>query len=354
MSQFITLRSLRAFMALCTLFIVFTASAAPPTSRLSYAQQCAGEMGAIATFNCLDGQIIPITKNGQPVSVRSPGEQCDNPVQLGLGGDSQCVPYSRFLRIGTRPPDVETVVICRKYPEDDKGPSDAMFSDIAVVQHNKRTGNTCFFQSKLHQHLDGTSVPSPQENSTNASKYWLEPGSEGPGNIRCTQCHDADPFIWSKYIVQVADPTRNWNPLGKWHSNYLDLFGRTVKTFKPINNKCATCHRISSQSCRRDDLGAGHVSVRELADKRQMPPDFSGTDGEWRGLFEAAVNEIFDCCDNPSASNCATVDQQGERVPPPRRLPVCKSGPPRPEQCCGANTRNGCDGQCWPANSPCP
>jgi len=118
-------------------------------------------MGAIPTFNCMTGTIIPITKNGQPVTSRTQGEDCENPVQLAIGS-SQCVPYSRFLRIPTGNPNVETTVICRKYEEDDHGPSDNKFTDIAAIQHNKATGNTCFFQSKLYQHLEGTAVPSPQ------------------------------------------------------------------------------------------------------------------------------------------------------------------------------------------------
>ena len=267
-------------LALCaTAYFIFSIAHAAPSSRLVYAQQCAAEMGQIPSFNCMEGAVIPITKNGNTLSIATPGEDCDNPVQLGLGV-SQCVPYSRFLRVNTGNPNVETVVVCRKYKENDNGPNDSKFTDIAVIQHNKGTGNTCFFQSDLHKNLDGTSVPSPQENSANASRYWLEPSSVGPGGITCTSCHDADPFIWSKYITQIAN-INNWNPLGKWNSNYQDLFGQTVKTFKPDNNKCTACHRIGSNTCNRSDLGGGHVSVKEVENKLWMPPGFSGSSAEW-------------------------------------------------------------------------
>jgi hypothetical protein len=279
-----------------------------PQSRLDYAQQCAKEMGPIPTFNCMKGDVIPITKNGQPVTQARSGEDCDNPVQLGIGS-SQCVPFSRFLRIPTSKPTVETVVICRKYEEDDHGPLDTAFTDIALVQHNRATGNTCFFQSNLEQHLDGTSVPSPQANTARASNYWLEPS--GVNRIHCTTCHDADPFVWSKYVTQVANPT-NWNALGLWNSNYQGLFGQTVKTFRPANNTCTTCHRVGSVRCNRSDIGDGHVSVREVADKLWMPPGFSGTQQEWDSVYKNAVSEIYDCCDNPSAPNCNAKEAKEE------------------------------------------
>src|ERR1700730_13870357 len=246
--------------------VLFAASVAHagPKSRLAYAQQCAAEMGTVPSLNCMQGVIIPITKNGVPLSRPSAGEDCDKPIQLGLTGASQCVPYSRFIRLNTGDPNVETVAICRKYAEDASGGlNDPHFTDVAMIQHNKRTGNTCYYQSHLHQHLDGRRVPSPQEDSSAANSFWLEPRPGGPDGITCTNCHDADPFIWSPYIVQkgVADPS-NWDPLGPWNSNFQDLFGSTTKTFRPHKpdhpdqlNGCVLCHRIGNKTCGRKDVG---------------------------------------------------------------------------------------------------
>ena len=287
-----------------------------PASRLAYAQACEAEMGRTPGFNCMNGAVIPITKNGVAVTSRTNGDDCDNPVQLGLANDNQCVPFSRFLRLDTGNPNVETAVICRKYDEDDNGAADTHFTDIAVVQHNKVTGNTCFYQSRIGAHLDGTSAPSPQENSTNASNFWLEPaisqrtGRMGPGTVQCTMCHDADPFIWSKYIIQVAN-TGNWNALGSWNSNFQDMFGLTVKTFRPSNNTCVTCHRIGSETSNSNDGGGGHVSVREVSDKHWMPPGFAGSDSDWLQLSGTAVQELYKCFDDPAQANCRTIDQDG-------------------------------------------
>ena len=141
----------------CTLGGVATAQ-----NRAQYAAQCAAEMGTIPAFNCLDGVVLPITVNG--VEQSQPVTACDNPVQLGLGGNGQCVPFSRLLRLPTNNPATEAVAICRKYNASN-GPGDPIFADIAVIQHNKATGRTCFFQSPIQAGLDGRTVPSPSATS---------------------------------------------------------------------------------------------------------------------------------------------------------------------------------------------
>src|SRR5512133_1400691 len=141
------------------MFSLGTGSAAPP-DRAAYAAQCAAEMGKIPGFNCLNGQLLDITVNG--VSQSQLVDNCDKPVELGLGGGSQCVPFSRLLAIDTGKPNVTTIAICRKYFAS-TGPNDSRFADIAMIQHNKASGRTCFFQSKLEANLDGRTVPSPSD-----------------------------------------------------------------------------------------------------------------------------------------------------------------------------------------------
>jgi hypothetical protein len=286
-----------------------SAQAGPPASRLAYAQQCAAEMGTIPQFDCMEGEIIPITVGGSAVSVAVP--VCDKPVQLGGVGSNGCVPFSRFVRLNTGNPNVETVAICRKYAGDPDGDTDPFFSDIAMIQHNRATGNTCYYQSHLEVPLDGTTVPSPQSNSAAASTYWLEPQSSGPGGIRCTSCHDADPFIWSQYIDQVAD-TGNWNACGKWNSNFQDAFGEPVSVLRPQGNACMSCHhRFGSETCASGNSGDGHVSVQEVAAKHWMPIGFGGSDEAWMASWQAAVDEVFSCCANPGQSHCNTAVADG-------------------------------------------
>jgi len=278
-----------------------SAAHAGPSIRLAYAQQCAAQMGKIPAFNCMKGTIIPITRKG--VAQTQPVASCDKPVQLGTPG-GPCVPFSRFQRLSTGNPNVETAVICRKYHASN-GPNDATFHDIAVIQHHKGTGETCFFQSPPDEARNGSNVPSPQESSANASHYWLEPiPFFGPGGITCTNCHDADPFVWSPYIAQVADISK-WDPLGKWSSNSHNLFGHTVSTFKPQNNSCATCHRIGSRTCQ---VG-GAISTHEYSDQLLMPVGFSGTAKQWHTQFDGPLTMLDLCCFGfAPASTCGTKD----------------------------------------------
>jgi hypothetical protein len=53
-----------------------------------------------------------------------------------------------------------------------------------------------------------------------------------------------------------------------------------------------------------------------VADKRWMQPGFTGTTQQWQSQYGAAVEEPYDCCDNPSQAKCNTVDQKGEAIAP--------------------------------------
>jgi hypothetical protein len=300
-----------AVTAFCLIFP--TAVGAGPSSRLEYAQKCAAEMGPVPAFNCLDGQLIPITKHG--IAQSSPSNECDKPVQLGLSTSGQCIPFARLLRLPTSDPDVETVAICRKY-HGSSGPDDPIFHDIAVIQHNRATGNTCFFQAPvpLETPVDGRVVPSPQADTGEARSYWLEPTGGGPGGIDCTQCHDADPFIWSPYVAQVADLSK-WDPLGKWSANFQGLFPSAPRTFSPSGNACAACHRIGSNTCET------FVKYYTIGPKRQathpdefwMPPGFSSTPEAWHSQFDGAMNQITRCCTSggqPAECNTLVAEEQ--------------------------------------------
>jgi hypothetical protein len=281
------------------------APGASAMTRLEHAQQCAAEMGTIPGFNCMDGQTIPITVNG--VAQTQPVAACDKPVQLGLVEEGQCVPYARFLRLSTGVSTVETVAICRKYHKS-TGPDDATFHDIAMIQHNKATGHTCYFQSPVDVPHNGLTVPSPSDSSAQASTYWLEPPSVAI--IHCTGCHSADPFIWSPYVIQVADPT-HWNPLGKWDSNFLNLFGTAAQTFKPTGNLCTSCHRMGSGN----DCGGFMLSYtvgpksNTTAPQNEfwMPPNFGTNAAAWHSTFDTSFDQLKRCCSTPSLPECNTV-----------------------------------------------
>ena len=285
-------------------------------TRAEYAAACAAEMGAVPPFNCMQGDIIPIKVNG--ASTTTPVNSCDAPVQLG-GPDTPCMPLARLLRLNSGVSTVETVAICRKYhassgSTDAQRQADSNFHDIAVIQHNKATGNTCFFQSHVDPSpaLNGSSVPAPGDPSAQGDTYWLPPASVG--SIQCIGCHSADPFIWSPYVAQVADLSK-WDPNGNWNSNFQNVFGKVTKTFKPTGNACVSCHRIGwhpSSQCSfvhryTVDAKASSTHPSEF----WMPPG-----GAWSNTFQTALDQIDRCCGDPSRSECNTQVADSPDGPP--------------------------------------
>ena len=297
-----------ALAMLASLLVLVTppAGAAPP-NRADYADQCAAEMGTIPGFNCLDGELLDITVNGVSQSQPTASGNCDKPVQLGLAGN-QCVPFSRLLRIDTGKPSVTTIAICGKYFAS-SGPQDQRFDDIAMIQHNKATGRTCFFQSKLESNLDGRSVPSPSDRTAAGSNYWLENTNGGPNGIPCSSCHAADPFIWSTFVAQKADLSK-WDPLGKYDSNFAGLFGAYGKVFSPAGNACTSCHRFGKGPA--NDLACnsfptrytGHLPDATNPAEFVMPPGFGTNASAWHASFDTAFAQIQRCCANPDLAEC--------------------------------------------------
>lgn len=303
----LTIGSMIGFAALLAVVHGAPTRAAPP-DRATYAAQCAADMGKIPGFNCMDGALLDITVNG--VSQTGLVPNCDKPVQLGLGGGSQCVPFSRLLMLNTGNPNTTTVAICRKYFAS-TGPDDTRFDDIAMIQHNKASGRTCFFQSKLEASLNGTTVPSPQDTTPQAAAYWLDNTTGGPNGITCTNCHAADPFIWSSFVLQKADLSK-WDPLGKYDSNFAGLFGQYSKIFQPNNNGCTTCHRFgrgptADTACNSFPTRyAGALPNATHPSDFMMPPGFGGSAASWHTTYDNNFAQVLRCCSNPDLAECRT------------------------------------------------
>ncbi|HEY8024679.1 MAG TPA: hypothetical protein VIF60_08950 [Burkholderiaceae bacterium] len=299
--------------AVVVLLVLFQCgmAAADPPDRPTYAAQCAAEMGKIEKFNCMDGDLLDITVNG--VSQTKIVPKCDKPVQLGLSPeDGQCVPFSRLQLINTGNPNVTTEAICRKYHlHGTDGAKNTIFDDIAVIQHNKTSGRTCFFQSQIEVDLDGTSVPSPSDNTSVANSYWLD--TPAVSNIHCSSCHAADPFIWSTFIAQKADLSK-WNPEGKYDSNFANLFGAPSKVFKPTGNTCIGCHRFGRGPAH--DFACNELPQRYTGNlpNATHPHDFlmplpitansTAAASAWHASHDASVAQIEKCCADPDLAEC--------------------------------------------------
>jgi hypothetical protein len=117
---------------------------------VEYGKICAERLGPIPPFSCLDDElfkVMPITQtnNGQTIEPDKAVANCDNPIYLPTG-TGFCKPWARIGRIKTGP-DTRAAIVCRRYWSPDyppiQGKDDPVFNDVAIIQHNSRTGETC-------------------------------------------------------------------------------------------------------------------------------------------------------------------------------------------------------------------
>jgi hypothetical protein len=134
------------------------------------------------------------TSNGVPVSNPTSANfdgatgKCDRPNML----NQQCDPGSKF-QVLFNDPNALVVAHCRA-----RGSAAGNFKDIAVIQYNKTSGATCFYQNTLVT-MSGV-MPAPSSGDTSR---WLSPNANLAGDP-CVNCHDDGPIIRSPYLTQIT------------------------------------------------------------------------------------------------------------------------------------------------------
>jgi hypothetical protein len=332
------------------------------SATLQYGKRCAEKLGPLPPFSCLDGKIIPVTVNGR--EVHEAVEKCDKPIYLGVGSGGRCKPNARLGRVDSGNPNVDTVFICRRY-QNVTNSQQPGFSDVAIVQHHRVTGETCFFQALGSEDLYGKRVPPPNEvrvpesvraehpDAADANDFWIAPS--GMSNIQCVRCHDSDPFIHTPYVDQVfldaekkiqmvpEDPFGQYKVIGTEFgtSNWPETFA--VKSTSAVNGNCTTCHRIGSQStCQEfagDSVGSGAAVrsqiepyktewAKEWRNARWMAPhELYANQGQWNHFVLPSATEQMRCCSlvnarrssinsTLSASAIAEIESRGCKIEP--------------------------------------
>lgn len=294
---------------------------------INYGKICGQRLGNLPAFDCRDGQLIPIKQNGVeiPFGKSKSQQKCDAPAYLGLGEHGQCVPYARVGRLDTGNANVDTVYVCRRYKMGDSAdaqgniknpwPADkAWHNDVAVIQHDRVSGETCWFQAlsgfqQNERPLSTWRVPPPseqelpadvvQKNTTlppleramAAKDFWILPSAPRTvdSGFACIKCHDSDPFMLSPYVAQVTKPINGveqyvipcdpakagqtqkrlckvdggqgkYSNLSKFHQppEWRHSFGVAPKD--PAAKECVSCHRIGTintcETWARDSTGA--------------------------------------------------------------------------------------------------
>ncbi len=350
----------------------------------AHAQHCAERLGAIRPFSCFDGEIMPIKVNGAEIQPYLSQQQaaaydfgtgtsqlrCDKPALLGLGNQGHCIPYARVGRLktyredGSEHPDVDTVFTCRRYVarlgqstyagQVFDGSEHPLFEDIAVIQHNRVSGETCFFQMLKPgaAPIDGRRIPPPTEvalppggpsYAVPAASFWLGPDDTAAKG--CNKCHDSDPWMHSPYIDQVRGP--DGGPIvpagafGSGRGGKYSVIGRrgfynwerskaisSTVTTDTEGKSCTQCHNVGNiNSCAQwSQQSAGTVygpnltttGANDFHHRYWMPPAeaaLQNYNGWANAGWKRAAERLQACCTNPAAAGCASTPIMTQ--PPP-------------------------------------
>ena len=205
-------QTLRVGVPLLIILAVMIGRAGIADELQDYAEECHRATGTtVPDFDCDHGQEVP----GQGSVFSGPrtgrSETCDAPNRL----NKQCDPGSKF-QVLTRTDDAYVVAHCRH----ENGGS-GMYGDVAVIQHNRKNGATCFYQiigDQLHGDVaagssayipPGSTAPSPEptpvkspSNGLPPKTFWLSP-SATVALDHCGGYYDNGPLIRSPYINGV-------------------------------------------------------------------------------------------------------------------------------------------------------
>lgn len=226
---------LHKVLVLC-LLVAASTSAYAGEALEDFAKKCDLAIGpTVHDFVCDNGTEVPYTHPN--------GSACDRPNVL----NHECDPGSRF-QVLTNDANAYVVAHCRKRREDP-----GKYSDIAVIQHNKVNGATCFYQGALHLSHDGI-VKAPSKGVGNPA-FWLTPTEIATSGFPCASCHDNGPIIRSPYLAQVKGA--DGKPLLPGAGDMLfnrdpqpySFVGEDFASWKAYKvevsgNLCNSCHRL--------------------------------------------------------------------------------------------------------------
>jgi hypothetical protein len=247
------------------LFSVMFNTTATADPLQDFAQQCDAAIGiSVSDFVCDAGTLVPDT---HPVQ-----NSCDRPDQL----NQDCDPGSHF-QVLANTPNAFVVGHCRK-----RGNAAGRFGDIAVIQHNRISGATCFYQA-LQSNLDGN-VKAPSKGG--GTYPWLSPASTAA--IGCAGCHDNGAVIRSPYLSQIqgidqlpgaGDSSFNRNQ----PYSFVGADFTNWKTYRVQveGNQCIGCHRLGVNNVRSGQGTARDFAIRATAPSQQNKNPHSASSPMW-------------------------------------------------------------------------
>jgi len=314
--------------------------------------------GVIQDIEGKDGNKNPDAKKIPPL--------CDRPAWLELGSTSGGCYGNSYLQVINFKEDVKAALLCRhkkKWSDTDR------FPDVAMIVHNNKNGETCWFQtddSDGHE-VDGKKVPSPLTDK--ADKFWMSPTETAA--VQCVRCHDNGPWMNSRWIndnllglkgkgtpgdpLKPNDYTSFEHPLEDDHGPYTSHGPGFDKWNPPVyvtvarsglagkeDKTCTACHHIASagvtsdgkneyRNCSKLKSWIAYTTGTEYAPNTNaagmdfsianwMPADHieQGVDTlkAWTAKYQAHINEIVACCTAKGFSNnCEAAKSSGNPHP---------------------------------------
>jgi hypothetical protein len=269
----------------------------------SFAHQCDQAIGlTVPDFYCDDGTLVPTTHLVHDV--------CDRPDQL----DQDCDPGSRFQVLANNV-DAYVVAHCRKR-EEVQNPG--KYGDIAVIQHNKTNGATCFYQGALDLSHNGN-VMAPSKGEGNPA-FWMTPTAIANSPFPCVSCHDNGPIIRSPYLSQITGPNRLPGAGDNMfnHDQPYSFVGSDFTSWKAYKveitgNMCNGCHRLGV-----NNAGGGGTArdfgIRATAPSQKSKNPHSADSPMW--MLPGQTNYIQAHADAALAiKQCADQFQEGAELP---------------------------------------
>lgn len=226
--------------------LLVAATPGPVDALAAYAKECDDAIGVTVPDFDIDsplGTTVPTTNLIPVHAAYADASTCDRPNVL----NGKCDHGSRF-RVLVNTADVFVVAHARKM-----GLSQGQYGDVAIIQHNKNNGATCFYQGALedfglsHDH----NVKAPSKGVGDPA-FWMTPSQIASSKFPCGSCHDNGPIIRSPYLAQITGPNQlpgagdvTFNSDGQPYS-YVGADFASWKSYKVevSGNTCNGCHRM--------------------------------------------------------------------------------------------------------------
>ncbi|TQV73959.1 hypothetical protein FLL45_13940 [Aliikangiella marina] len=189
--------------------------------------------------------------------------------------------------------DVTMALMCRHVEENTN--HSKRFDDIAMILHNRKNGETCWFQTLPGngKAINGSKVPRPT--NLGSLRFWLSP--KDTKDINCIECHDSGPFIVSPWLAQAksAEKLKDTKAIGKKVSKYLNstapfddwpspqFITVGASHLSKKKDSCTNCHNI------------GTIAKKEWPSYRA---EFRGTCSMFIDRSHSEDNRIFDVAKN--------------------------------------------------------